>query len=124
MSTRALVVDDSRAMRTIIRKILERFGYQVAEAEHGAAALALLADGPPPDVALVDWNMPVVNGLDFVHAVRAESRYAAMRIMMVTSETELDQVARALGAGADEYLMKPFTPDLLRDKLQLLGVGS
>ena len=91
------------------------------EAGDGRQALDKLAAIEVPDLALVDWNMPEMNGLDLVRAVRAEPRYAPMRVMMVTTETEIAHVTQALESGADEYVMKPFTADAIRDKLALLG---
>lgn len=118
---KALIVDDSRAIRLLMGKNLRGLGFEVAEAEHGKAALTVLAASGPFDVAFFDWNMPEMDGFELLQNVRAESRYAAMRIMMVTTETEVSQVTRALEAGANEYLMKPFTPEALVDKLRLLG---
>lgn len=121
---RALVVDDSRAMRLILARVLRARGCEVLEAGDGEQALALLGAGPLPDVALVDWNMPVMNGLEFVRAARDEPAYAAMRIVMVTTESESSNVLQALEAGAEEYLFKPFTPEAVVDKLSLLGLLS
>ena len=77
---------------------------------------------PPAEVVLVDWNMPVMNGLEFVNQVRADSRWQDVKLMMVTSVTEADQMVKALTAGADEYIMKPVTKEVLHDKLRLLGI--
>jgi len=120
---RALVIDDSRAIRMIIRNILGELGLDALEAGNGGEALEQLeaADGDV-GLLLVDWNMPEMNGLDFVRAVRARRHYDNVRIMMVTTEAEMNQVMRALDAGADEYLMKPFTKDILVAKLRLLDV--
>jgi two-component system chemotaxis response regulator CheY len=120
---RALVIDDSQAIRMLIASILKRVGFEVLEAANGREALAQLAAGAPVDVAFVDWNMAELDGLAFVRAVRAEPRWAATRLMMVTTETDTAQVVRALQAGADEYLMKPFTKDALLEKLALLGIA-
>ncbi|GAA4362056.1 response regulator [Angustibacter luteus] len=120
---RALVIDDSRAMRRIVSRILVDLGYdEVLEAEHGQAALDVLATGPLPELACVDWNMPVMDGLTFVNRVRAEPAWRSLTLMMVTTESEHGQIVRALAAGAHEYLIKPFTADALRDKLLLLGL--
>lgn len=119
---RALVVDDSHAMRMILRRVLRESGCQVVEARDGQEALAALAAGPVPDVALVDWNMPGMNGLDLVQAVRDDPDYDGLRLVMVTNEGESAQVVRAIDAGAEEYLFKPFTPDAVRAKLALLGL--
>ena len=121
--SQALVVDDSRAMRAILGKQLKQLGYEVVEAEHGEQALERLAACVSmPVLALVDWNMPRMNGLDFIKAVRARRDFDTMRLMMVTTETELSQVQTALAAGANEYMMKPFTPDALLAKLATMGL--
>lgn len=119
---RALVVDDSRAMRTILARILGDIGFAVAEARHGREALAHLNAHPDTILALVDWNMPEMNGLDLITALRQDQRFAGLRVVMVTSETEMTRVAAALAAGADEYVMKPFTRPALEDKLHALGL--
>jgi two-component system, chemotaxis family, chemotaxis protein CheY len=119
---RALVIDDSRAMRRIVSGILAGIGYETAEAADGRQALDLLEAGETFDLACIDWNMPVMNGLDFVVAVRANRAWRDMTMMMVTTESEHGQIVRALAAGAHEYLIKPFTPDAMRDKLELLGL--
>lgn len=118
---KALIVDDSRAIRLIMGKSLKGLGFDVAEAENGKVALDVLASSGPFDVAFFDWNMPEMDGFELLQNVRANARYGAMLVMMVTTETEIAQVTRALEAGANEYLMKPFTPDALADKLRLLG---
>jgi two-component system chemotaxis response regulator CheY len=120
---RALVIDDSRAMRSILRHTLAGAGFEVAEAGNGREALERLGQQGKPDLALVDWNMPVMDGLDFIRAVRAEPAYAGLPLLMITTETELARVSDALEAGADEYIMKPFTRDDLLAKLDLLGVA-
>jgi two-component system chemotaxis response regulator CheY len=120
---RALVIDDSRAMRRIVSRILVDLGYEVVEAGDGQQALDVLSSGGPvPDLACVDWNMPVMDGLTFVTTVRANREWRDLTLMMVTTESEQSQIVRALAAGAHEYLIKPFTPDALRDKLLLLGL--
>ncbi len=122
----ALVVDDSRAMRMILRRTLTRLGFTVVEAADGQQGMdALAAAETLPDVALVDWNMPVMNGLEFIQAVRKQREYRAMTIMMVTTESEHGQIVRALAAGAHEYVIKPFGDDVIEEKLSMLGlVGS
>jgi two-component system chemotaxis response regulator CheY len=118
----ALVIDDSRAMRRIVTGILEGFGYEVRQAGHGREALDTLHAGFVPDLCTVDWNMPEMDGLQFVNAVRSNPGWRSMTLMMVTSESEHTQIVRALAAGAHEYVIKPFTADALRDKLALLGL--
>ena len=123
---RALVIDDSRAMRRIVGTILKDFGFEVREAGDGRQALDLLqggrAEGWVPDLCCIDWNMPVMDGLQFVFAVRANPAYRQVTLMMVTTESETGQIVKALAAGAHEYLIKPFTADALRDKLAMLGL--
>ncbi len=119
----ALVIDDSRAMRMILGRIMTGLGYEVAEAGNGQEALDFLEANPLPVVALVDWNMPVMDGLSFVSAVRAEERLRPMTMMMVTTESEQGQIVHALAAGAHEYVIKPFTADAIVDKLELLGLA-
>lgn len=119
---RALVIDDSRTMRRIVSRLLHDLGYTTDEAADGAEALALLEADSSYDLACVDWNMPVLDGLTFVYAVRQRREWRGITLMMVTTESEHDQIVRALAAGAHEYLIKPFTPDALRGKLALLGL--
>ncbi len=118
----ALIVDDSKAMRMILSRIMRGLSFDVVEAEDGRQALASLEAGVTPDVALVDWNMPVMNGLEFISAVHGDERWKQIALMMVTTEGERTQIVRALTAGAHEYIVKPFTPDMIADKLALLGV--
>ena len=119
---RALVNDDSRAMRRIVSGILGDLGFEVEQAEHGREGLDVLGRGWLPDLVCVDWNMPVMDGLQFVSAVRSNPAWRSVTIMMVTSESEHTQIVRALAAGAHEYVIKPFTADAIRDKLALLGL--
>ncbi len=124
MNVRALVVDDSTAMRTILTRMLRELGMDVAEAKDGREALRYIAENGPADVMLVDWNMPEMNGLELVRAVRQDLKQRQVLMMMVTTETETAQMVKALAAGANEYLMKPFTKEALIEKLDLLGVDS
>ena len=120
---RALMIDDSRTVRAIIGKILREVGLEVIEAANGREGLEQLQRAGA-ELVLVDWNMPEMDGLEFIRAVRADRAYDAVRIMMVTTETEQEQVIRALDAGANEYLMKPFTVEALNEKLLLLGLTA
>ena len=122
MNVRALVIDDSKVMRRIVAGILEDLGFEVRQAGHGREGLDLLETGWVPELVCVDWNMPVMDGLQFVNAVRANPAWRALTLMMVTSESEHGQIVRALAAGAHEYVIKPFTADAIRDKLALLGL--
>jgi two-component system chemotaxis response regulator CheY len=117
---RALIVDDSRAMRLILTRIMGELGFDTCDAPNGREALSRVGSAGPFDVALVDWNMPEMNGYDFLVALRADAVYQSLPVIMVTTETETAQVARALEAGANEYVMKPFTKDVIRGKLDLL----
>lgn len=121
---RALLVDDSRAMRSILRRMVEQIGYQVVEAGHGIEALDVLATTDPFDLALVDWNMPHMSGIELVEAVRKDQSLDSMRIVMVTSESDISCMQRALENGADEYVMKPFDQAILLQKLLELGLPS
>ncbi len=120
-----LVVDDSKAMRMIVKRNLTAAGYgdgnTILEAENGVQGLAVV-EAESPDLVLCDWNMPEMNGLEFIVAVRKEPRYKSMTLMMVTTESEQGQIVRALAAGAHEYVIKPFTPDAIVEKLALLGL--
>jgi two-component system chemotaxis response regulator CheY len=118
----ALVIDDSRAMRSILRRILVELGFEVAEAANGLEALTHVVEHGAPDVALVDWNMPVMDGLEFVVQLRSRREFRGITLMMVTTESEHAQMVRALAAGAHEYLVKPFTPDAIAAKFALLGL--
>jgi len=119
---RALVIDDSRTMRVVLRRILQGCDFEVYEAGDGLEALDVLRDVGQADVALIDYNMPRMNGLDFIRAVRRDGMYRGLCLMMVTSESEADKVAAALAAGAHEYVMKPFTSEIIIEKLGLLGL--
>jgi two-component system chemotaxis response regulator CheY len=118
----ALVVDDSRAMRAILTRLLDGLGFDVAQAGDGQEALEVLGGGVRPDVILVDWNMPVMDGLTFIKQCRSHDEYRDIVLMMVTTESEQAQIVRALAAGAHEYVIKPFTEDVIAEKLALLGL--
>lgn len=123
---KALVVDDSRTIRRILGGILAELGFEICQAENGREALAVVererATGVPVSLTLLDRNMPEMNGLEFVQSLRADSRNTEVIAIMVTTETQVDQMVAALEAGANEYVMKPFTKDVIQDKLRLLGV--
>ena len=110
----ALVIDDSKAIRLILAQILNDIGFEVLQAADGKEAMDQLKSAAKVDLALVDWNMPVMNGYEFVVEVRKEKQYDSMPMMMVTTETEMSQVIKALEAGANEYVMKPFTKEMIR----------
>ncbi len=117
----ALLVDDSRAIRKIIGRMMIDLGFEVCEADNGVTALEVLSGPGSVDLALVDWNMPEMNGVEFLRKVRASPRWADLPLVMVTSETGLDHISEALAAGASEYIMKPFDRMVVEEKLRLLG---
>ena len=121
---RALIIDDSRAMRRILRGIVEPMGFEVSEAGNGKQGLEQLNQLQDVELVLVDWNMPEMNGLEFVQAVRSDDSRRDLKLVMVTTETEPAKMARAMMAGVDEFVMKPFTQDILVDKLRLIGVAD
>ena len=117
----AMIIDDSTAMRKIFLRSLTQLGFEVCSAVNGKDAIAYLEQNAPElDVLLVDWNMPEMNGLEFIQRMRAMPRYASLKVMMVTTENEIGHIVKALDAGANEYLMKPFTDESLADKLRLM----
>lgn len=118
---KALVVDDSRSMRAILTKQLRELGFTVVEAPGGAEALRALDQDGPFDLVLLDWNMPEMDGGTLLTRLRSDPEFADIPIMMVTTESEMEQVEVALQAGASEYLMKPFDRQALCEKLLLLG---
>jgi two-component system chemotaxis response regulator CheY len=105
-----------------IRRILENLGFEIEEAENGEHAWELLTSGEPFDIAMVDWNMPVMNGYEFIQKVRTDASYADLQLVMVTTENESSQVVKALTAGANEYIMKPFTDEMIAEKIEMLGL--
>jgi len=121
---KALIIDDSKAMRSILSRMLQGLGFEVLEASNGREGLQRLQAIGKVDLALVDWNMPEMNGLEFIRTVRAEQSYDGVLLMMVTTETEMENVVRALAAGANEYVMKPFTQEIILEKLQIFGMAG
>ena len=123
MMPKALVVDDSRAVRMILARILKELGFEVCEASNGIKALEVIeVEKGSVTLVLADWNMPEMNGLEMLKRLRRKTELSSLAVVMVTTETELDQMAAALEAGANEYVMKPFTKDILMEKLQAIGV--
>lgn len=119
---RILVIDDSLAIRKAIRRILEGMGHAVAEAGDGAQALDALDTSPAPDAILCDVDMPVMDGLQFLDALRAQGRPSAPPVIMCTTHTAFDKIAAALSLGASEYIMKPFDAEIIGSKLEACGV--
>ena len=120
---RALIIDDSKSIRLILSEILLGMGFTVDEAANGLEAMDLIKK-EKVDLALVDWHMPDMDGCEFIQEVRKDKAYNGMRMMMVTMETEINKVAEALEAGADEYIMKPFTKEIFVKKLALIGINT
>jgi two-component system chemotaxis response regulator CheY len=116
-----LVVDDSRVIRTVARRIMEGLSYSVAEAEDGMTALRACRENMP-DVILLDWNLPSMKGLDFVKSVRGQANGERPVILFCTTESDPDEIAGAMAAGANEYLLKPFDGTQIRAKLA--GIGA
>ena len=116
-----LVVDDSRVIRKVSRRILEDLGFEVAEAADGVEAMAWCS-AVMPDAILLDWLMPVMDGLEFVRRLRAEPGGTAPRVIFCSSETDIPRIREALDAGADEYIMKPFDGAIVASKLAYLGL--
>ena len=121
---KAIVIDDSKAVRRILGNILQELGFEVWEAANGLEALDLLKQVEAADLALVDWNMPEMDGMQFVRAVRADTSHDDLRLIMVTTESEEDKVVGALNEGADGYVVKPFTKETIVQKLSVLGVET
>lgn len=119
----AIVIDDSKSIRSILTKILKEIGFTVVEAANGLEALEVIKKEKTVELALVDWNMPDMNGYEFIQEVRKDNTYKDMRMMMVTTETEMNKVVEALEAGANEYVMKPFTKEMIVEKLALMGMN-
>jgi two-component system chemotaxis response regulator CheY len=118
-----LVVDDSKTIRMVLRKILRELGYEVCEAADGKEALKVMeAEKSTVKLVLADWNMPVMNGMDLLKQLRRDPELSSLIVIMVTTETEVMNMVAALEAGANEYVMKPFTKEILKDKLELVGI--
>ena len=120
----ALIVDDSRAMRTIVSNIVEEIGYETIQAADGVDALKQLNSGTTPELMLVDWNMPNMNGLELVAEARALPQLALTTIVMATTESGDSHVKAALAAGANEYVVKPFTKEILSQKLKAIHASE
>ncbi|MGA8730253.1 MAG: response regulator [Terracidiphilus sp.] len=120
---KALVVDDSRTIRTILAKTLREIGFEILEAANGREALEVIeAEKAEVSLILLDWDMPEMNGLELLKRLRQAPEFSSMVVVMVTAQTELDHIGEALDAGANEYVMKPFTKDILVGKIELTGI--
>jgi len=119
---KVLLVDDSRAVRTVGRNFVTALGMEALEAEHGQEALEKVREHPDLDVILLDWNMPVMDGLSFLKALREEPLEKQPVVVMCTTENDMAKIVEAMQAGANEYIMKPFTEEIVREKLEEAGV--
>ena len=119
----SLVVDDSKVVRSVSRKIMEDLGFEVLEAENGQVALDQCKI-KKPEVILLDWNMPVMDGLEFLLAFRQFKEFQDSRVIFCTTENDFTKIQEAISSGADEYVMKPFDSDVIKGKLVQLGVIS
>ena len=117
-----LIVDDSKVIRKVARHILETLAFEVDEAEDGREALGR-CESHMPDVILLDWNMPVMGGMEFLRNLRQREGGAAPKVVFCTTENDAAHIRAAIDAGADEYVMKPFDRDTLESKLQIVGVA-
>ena len=117
---KVLVVDDSKAIREIEKKYLEEMGFEVLEAENGEEALKVVEENPDIKLILLDWHMPVMNGYEFLLKLRANPKWADIKVMMVTTENQQKSIVDAIMAGANEYLMKPFDKEMLETKIKYL----
>jgi len=121
---RVLILDDSKTMRSLIGRIVRELGFEIIEAADGRAALAQLENLGAVELCLVDWNMPQMNGIEFVEAVRAHPAWNPIKLMMITTASDTAHIQRALEAGANEYLMKPFTKQMIVEKLAMVGLDN
>ena len=117
-----LIVDDSKVIRKVARHILETLDFTVDEAEDGRQALDRV-EASLPDVILLDWNMPVMSGMEFLRALRQNDYSVQPKVVFCTTENDIAHIRAAIAAGADEYVMKPFDRDTLHSKLQIVGVA-
>jgi len=117
-----LVVDDSKVIRKVARHILETLNFSVEEAEDGREALTR-CEAKMPDVVLLDWNMPVMGGMEFLRALRQSERSDQPKVVFCTTENDISHIRAAIEAGADEYVMKPFDRETLHSKLQIVGAA-
>jgi Response regulator containing a CheY-like receiver domain and a GGDEF domain len=120
--SKVLVVDDSRTIRLILKRILTEIGFAVCEAGNGREAIEVVnAEAGSIEIVMADWNMPEMNGFELLTELRRRQELASLRVIMVTTEAELGHMSKALEAGANEYIMKPFTKEIVLEKLELLG---
>ncbi len=118
-----LVVDDSAAMRSLLRQMIKKMGHSVTEAVNGKEALEQLNVHPDIGLILLDWNMPEMDGMQLLDALGAKRSKSRPRIIIVSTECEMGKIVQAMERGADEYIMKPFTKEILEEKLSILGIA-
>lgn len=119
--TSCLIVDDSGTIRKIIRKILEPYNFDIREAEDGQKAYDTCKSQGMPDIIFLDWNMPVMNGLEFLHTLRADPDGQSPKVIFCTTENDMDHIQKAILGGANEYVMKPFDQNIIQEKLEQVG---
>lgn len=120
---KVLLVDDSKTARNLLARIFKELGgWEIFEAENGQVALDKLASVDSMDLACIDWNMPVMNGLEFLKIAKKLPGFSETWMMMVTTETEMDNISQAMVSGANEYVMKPFTKEVILAKLEMMGL--
>lgn len=117
-----LLVDDSRAVRLAERRVLQDLDVEVVEANNGAEALEVVRSGRSVDAVLLDWNMPIMDGITFLRALRLEPLVRQPVVVMCTTESDMTHIVEAISAGANEYIMKPFTEEIVRSKLEQAGI--
>jgi len=121
---KALIVDDAKVVRVALGRIMNQLGFESVDAADGQQALDQIAANPDVDVVMLDWNMPVMNGYDFLVSIREMDEHKQQpMVIMVTTEASIPSMMKALAAGADEYVMKPFDIEMIKSKLDLLGVA-
>lgn len=116
---KVLIVDDSKPILMMVSEILTELGHEPLTAENGQIAFDMLTGGDQIDLVLLDWNMPVMSGIEFLEKNRAESAFSTP-VFMMTTEKSPEKIQRALENGASDYIMKPFTPDILQNKIEML----
>ncbi|GFZ99054.1 response regulator [Elstera cyanobacteriorum] len=116
-----LIVDDSRVVRMVAKKILQELGFETSEAEDGRKAMEACQKAMP-DVILLDWNMPVMNGIEFLRELRAAPGGDGPKVVFCTTENDLAHIMEAMGSGADEYIMKPFDAEIIESKFSQVGI--
>jgi len=122
MAKKLLIVDDASAIRKAICQIVEPLGFDVAEAEDGEQALAYCMRESVPEGILLDIDMPIMDGLSFLRVIRQNARYDTSQVVMCTTHNSIERVSEALSAGANEYVMKPFDQDIIKLKLEAVGL--